>query len=227
METSAMVGGATYLMDVATSDRRYDPGELVEAMALAYVLAPVAKWLGEGFVEWGGGKPGTVADPGSKGGKGKSSTETTDSTAPKTDGKYPKIEMTEFGKEWDRTHPVKTFTPGQLESSRVVAGPDGKLVFAESGKPVDCTNGIYTMDEAGNQFVIEQPQVGRTHHSTMLKSPSGAGQITSQDGQVLMLDENTGHFGGNQKSGTVKTVANEMASKGVDMSKAEVKPFKK
>ncbi len=143
-------------------------------------------------------------------------------TSPKTDNKYEPIEMTDFGKSWDQNHPVQTYTPEQLAAHRVVAGDDGTLVYAESGKPVNCNNGIYTMDQAGNTYVIEQPKVGETHHSTMLKNPAGAGEINADNGRLTGLNENTGHFGGNQKPGTVNTVANELATQGVNTSDADI-----
>src|SRR5207248_3064063 len=132
----------------------------------------------------------------------------------KLGGKYADkaMNLTEFGEKWDRNHPVEIYDENTRDSFRVVAGPDGKLVYAETGDPVDIgqTNGIYVMDENGNMYVGEQ-EVFRIHHSSLAsgEDPMGAGHIEVRDGQVIKINEETGHYGEYQPPGRSLMVKQE------------------
>jgi uncharacterized Zn-binding protein involved in type VI secretion len=145
-------------------------------------------------------------------------------------GKYADkaMEMTDFGKRWDRQHPVEIFDEARLAQHRVVS-KDGKLVYAEDGRPVHSPDGeaIYVMDEHGNMYVHENPQVGRIHHSSLAggKKPAGAGHITADNGKVTGLNEQTGHFGENQPSGRSDLVKDELGSQGVDTTDTVTEPW--
>lgn len=151
---------------------------------------------------------------------------------PQSGAKYAdqSFDMTEYGKNWDRKYTVKIFNASELESSRVVPRPDGKLVFAETGELVNVSGkeGIYVMDQSGNLYVTEQ-DISRIHHSSLAAGgrPVAAGHVAIEDGQLLQITEQTGHFGENQLSGTSNLVKREMASQGANISSAKAIPFSK
>ena len=139
--------------------------------------------------------------------------------------KYDKelIELTDLGRWWDARNPVVIYDAVQLEGYRVVAGSAGRLIYAQTGRRVDCRGGIYILDGRGNVYVHEQPKPRTIHHSSLTGGgyPAGAGEIHVQDGVIHRMDENSGHYGENQPSGRVHVVTSELESQGVDTSHAE------
>ncbi len=168
----------------------------------------------------GGGR--LLRGRGSKGGR---------ALKPRSGGKYSDktMEMSDYGRRWDRNHPVEIFDQAKLENHRVVEGEDGKLVYANSGKPVNSPYGeaIYVMDEHGNFYVHENPEVGRIHHSSLAggNDPVAAGHITAEDGKVTDLNEQTGHYGENQPIGRSELAKQELGSQGVDVSDTKATPW--
>jgi len=137
--------------------------------------------------------------------------------------------MSQIGQRIDRERPVKIFNTSELESRRVVAH-EGKLVYAESGKPVTTTKEtIYVMDKHGNVYVDES-QFGSVHHSSLAggEEPVAGGHITTkEDGTLVELTEQTGHYGENQPLGRSELVKSELGSQGVDTSATQATPFGK
>lgn len=142
----------------------------------------------------------------------------------KTDGKYADkgAEMTDTGRRVDATEPVDIYSPEELKAHRVVASDDGRMVYAESGKPVE-DSGIYVMDKSGNMYVHPKPEFGKTHHSTLAggEEPVSAGHYVADEGQLVMLDDKSGHYGKNLKPGALETTRNELGSQGFDTSKTQ------
>ena len=138
------------------------------------------------------------------------------------------IEMGERYKQKDKEEGIKIYNETELEGFRVIADQDGKLIYAKSGKPVNTNQeGIYIMDKHGNVFVHENPQSGPIKHSSLAggKKPAGGGRIYAEDGKVLLIDEGTGHYGGNQPAGRVYVVNEELKNQGVDMRGATLEPY--
>ena len=148
---------------------------------------------------------------------------------PKGGRKYANMaaEMTGRGRRTDANYKVKIFTPEELEAFRVTAGPDGKLVYAQSGKPVTTRDPknppIYVMDQDGNVFVHESPKHGEIHHSSLAggDDPAAAGQMAVNDGNVTEMDDSSGHYGPNEQPGAPDAAKNELSQQGVDMSNCQ------
>jgi RHS repeat-associated protein len=147
-------------------------------------------------------------------------------------GKYDDItiEMTGLGRSVDERYDVRIYDPAELESRRVVAGSDGRLVYASDGRSVDSGDQpvIYVMDRNGN-FYVDEPRHGDVHHSSLAggDNPAAAGEMQVVDGQIIEMNERTGHYGGegHQPPGRVDTAASELSDQGVDTSNAELKRY--
>ena len=96
---------------------------------------------------------------------------------PRTGGDYDEhgLPMTGLGKKTDAKvgpHGEQTqiLTPEQREQYRVVAGPNGELIYPNQGnRPVHSPGGqaIYVMDKNGNVYVHEDPSYMNIHHSSL------------------------------------------------------------
>src|SRR5262249_34391235 len=152
-----------------------------------------------------------------------------ESPAPKQSGKYADqtMEMTGHGRGVDAHYPVKIYEGAELEARRVVSGPNGELIYAESRLPVRDGEYIYVMDKHGNIF-IDKPQFGEVHHSSLAGGgkPAAGGQMNVAHGKPVKLDEITGHYGDNQPRGRSEVVKQELSDQGVDVSKARTEHYK-
>ena len=147
---------------------------------------------------------------------------------PLTGGKYADraVGMTDRCKDFDKRNNVLIFDADQREAHRVVAGPNGELVYAQSGKPVHSPGGeaIYVMDEHGNTYVHEKPIVGSVHHSTLaggepVVAAGHVAQIGEPDPQPPhSMNNSSGHYGANVKPGSTDVAKNELGNQGVDTS---------
>jgi len=147
-----------------------------------------------------------------------------------SDGRYDDqmFTMSGHGIRTDAEYPVRIFDSTELEAHRVVAGPNGSLVYAQSGDFVHSVPNadgeidlMYVMDRHGNLYATDT-ELLRVHHSSLAGGdyPAGAGMLDAQDGSVRVLDEDSGHYGSNQPFGRSGVVLQEMERQGVDTSAA-------
>jgi hypothetical protein len=155
---------------------------------------------------------------------------TGESVPPKLGGKYADIamELSESMKKYDEFHRVKIYYDDVLAARRVVAGPNGELIYAESRVPVGNGDHIYVMDKNGNIYV-DRPQFGEVHHSSLAggEAPAAGGHMYVVDGKPAYIDEKTGHFGDKQPAGRSEVVKNELAEQGADVSNTHAEPWNK
>ena len=160
--------------------------------------------------------------------KQKKDEEGTKVPGPKTEGKYDQLglTMTSLGREVDRKYPVRIFTLQEREKYRVVAGPNGELVYPNQGnRPVHAPGGeaIYIMNKSGNVYVHEEPKFGDIHHSSLAagEEPIAAGhvaQIGEPPGPAPphMMNNGSGHY--HPSNDRTELAKQELASQGVDTS---------
>jgi RHS repeat-associated protein len=152
---------------------------------------------------------------------------------PRTGGDYDAngLPMTGLGKKTDAKvgpHGEQTqiFTPEQREQFRVVAGPNGELIYPNQGnRPVHSPGGqaIYVMDKNGNVYVHEAPSYRSIHHSSLAagEEPVAAGhvaQIGEPPGPAppFQMNNGSGHY--NPSNDDTVRARDELASQGVDTS---------
>lgn len=148
-------------------------------------------------------------------------------------GKYAgqNLRMPGIMRVYDQQRNVQIFTPIELANYRVTAGPNGELMYANSGQRL-VSNGeyIYVMDQNGNMFAA-RAQEGVIHHSSLAgpnANPIAGGHlVTDGRGRLIGLDENTGHFGGSQPPGRSDIVRAELGQQGIDISHTITVPFEK
>jgi hypothetical protein len=134
--------------------------------------------------------------------------------------------MTRRGTAVDNNNPVQIFTGAERDRYRVVAGPNGELVYPNQGnRPVHSPDGnaIYVMDKHGNMYVHENPKYGDIHHSSLAggEEPVAAGhvaQIGEPPGPAPphAMNNASGHY---EPDGNRTVLArDEMSRQGVDTS---------
>lgn len=238
----AASGAISYAADWYLYDRPWSTKDFALTVVVSAATAGLFKYVGGKISSArGAGESGGAAEGNAKGSSGDTATTDTvnsgdrdtvpiikepppkppaDVPPPKTGEPYADraTEMTGHGQSVDSRYPVKIYTPEELAARRVVPTDDGRLVFAESGKPVD-GNKIYVMDKAGNVYA-DDPVFGEVHHSSLAggEKPAGAGHMTADNGRLLHLDDSSGHFGENLKPNSPDVVRNELASQGTDVS---------
>ena len=139
---------------------------------------------------------------------------------------YLGLPMTRRGKAVDANNPVRIFQGAEREQFRVVAGPNGELIYPNQGnRPVHSPDGsaIYVMDQHGNVYVHENPKYGDVHHSSLAggEPPVAAGHI-AQIGEPPgpqgphSMNNSSGHY---EPDGNRTVLArDELNRQGVDTS---------
>jgi hypothetical protein len=137
---------------------------------------------------------------------------------------YKTKSMGPFFITYDKDQGVKYYTLQEREQFRVQVR-DGKL-FDAKGNPMDTSQslsshrgkgyGIYVIDEKGNYYVHANPEMGKTHHSSLLAGGdvAGAGEIKIEDGRLLYIDRNSGHY--NPDSEMFKQSVQQLKDMGAD-----------
>lgn len=109
------------------------------------------------------------------------------------------------------------FSAAEREAVRVTGDPKtGKLVWAETGKPVTATeNSIYVMDTHGNMYVYESSATIK-HSSALADGDAIAGGgIRAYNGNLWQLTEQSGHL--QPPVGRADLVKTELGLQGVDV----------
>ncbi len=131
-------------------------------------------------------------------------------------------------KIWFGSH-VHYLSERELAQHRLVSH-DGKL-YDTTGKLFDTSesalkgHAIYVMDDQGNLYASNYHEVGQFHHSSFLggKPVAGAGHITVKDGEVVMMDNKSGHYTpGKEFADRVK---NELIRQGVQLKPGAFRYF--
>jgi hypothetical protein len=151
--------------------------------------------------------------------------------APKDTGEYEGnvVRITAGGRAFDETYHTHKFDPEELEAHRIVGNEDGQMVYAVSGELVELSHSdhlIYAMDIHGNVYVAE-PALYEIHHSSFMGNPVVVGRIFEEDALPINIDEESGHFGKNQRDGRADWVHEALGSVGVDVSNATVEHYHK
>jgi RHS repeat-associated protein len=246
----AGIGGASgalsYTSDWLLYDHPWSTTDFLITVGVSAATAGIMKYAGGkiaarrgGAPEAGAGDTSTTPDTAAQNGKADATNSgdrdtvptikepppkpPSDVPSPKTGDPYADraTEMTDYGRRFDGRHRVQTYRPEELEAHRVVPTDDGRLVYAQSGEPVNGDN-IYVMDKSGNVYA-DKPDIGNIHHSTLAggEDPAGAGHLYADNGRLLSVDDSSGHYGENLKPDSPEVVKNELASQGADVSQTQ------
>jgi len=135
-------------------------------------------------------------------------------------------DMSEGSRERDQRYGVTILSTEERQAYRVVGDDQGRLVWAQTGLPVDTPNNtaIYVMDQHGNVYVHPDPKFGEIHHSTIGSGGpvASAGEIQVVNGTVTDMNDHSGHYGGNLHPGGPQITRDELASQGVNTSNTSV-----
>jgi hypothetical protein len=101
---------------------------------------------------------------------------------------------------------VQYMTPEQREAHRLFVDGEGNLRSAKDGSLFNTSNAsthwsgegraIFVADGHGNIYASLDQTVGHTHHSSLLggEPVSGAGEIQVQNGKLVALTDQSGHY---------------------------------
>jgi len=93
--------------------------------------------------------------------------------------------------------PKKHFSEAELEQLRIVFNERGEAVYNSTGRILDTTDDqewMYVMDVSGNLYV--GPRLSNQYHSALAggSNPIGAGVVEAKSGEILYLNEESGHY---------------------------------
>lgn len=120
-----------------------------------------------------------------------------------------RLDMTRHGRNTDVDARARYYTEEEREAHRVIANAGGQCtdIFGRllSFGPLDqqhvpgrphSSRFIWVMDDRGNLYVDEHHLQNGIFHSALMgrHRPIGAGEICVEDGRIVMLNEESGHY---------------------------------
>jgi hypothetical protein len=119
---------------------------------------------------------------------------------------------------------VRYLSPDEAEQCRVFVrdgllyGTDGRVVDTVGANLSGGDRGIFVMDSQGNIYLSTQQEVGTFHHSSFLAGQpvSAAGEIIVEDGRVLIVTNQSGHYMPAPES--LQLFLDQLAAQGMDVS---------
>ena len=108
---------------------------------------------------------------------------------------YLEFHMSDYGVEWDKTHPVISLTRSQLANQEIIFSETGEVFWKQTGQRLSGEY-IFVMDGDGKIYAGVQ-DIGRFHHSSFLSGEpiSAAGHLyIDENGRLKGFNNATGHY---------------------------------